>query len=240
MKKFLERLENLIAFIRSDNGTALGTLFVLAVMVYHTAIAFYVESNGGWVNGIFGSLFAIGIDFAVLIFVLRGNSMAYVFSIFQIVMNMIHFGEIQQVPFYYVSFGAYFISFSLPLIIAAYSHEVNKGLKIKSSEGKREIEEFSAVKETVQNNFEYLCDELTTIKTHSEEIHNETLKAITEVKEKVEASDTSTEIEFLKQELEPLKEAVDKSGKFAQAAVETLRNFKNASSEGREYYHEII
>jgi hypothetical protein len=228
--KINKKIEELINFVRSDNGVALFTLFALSVMIYHTGVAFYVESGkAGYISGFFASLFALSIDAAILVFVLRGNQMAHVFSVFQIVMNLIHFGEIQNTNWYAVSFGAWFISFSLPVIISSYSHEVKKGKKEQAEKDKETSNQLQ---------LQSVYDELATVQVQInqlEETQNSISQNLAEgIKEKIEFLEAKIDSipppdnEDLKNELAYVK-------KKTMAAVDTLLRFQ-ASSDKKHIY----
>ena len=236
--KLNQKIEQLINFVRSDNGVALFTLFALSVMIYHTGVAFYVESGkSGYISGFFASLFALSIDAAILVFVLRGNQMAHVFSVFQIVMNLIHFGEIQSTSWYSVSFGAWFISFSLPVIISSYSHEVKKGKKEQAKEDAEnqnqlqlqevidEIAELQAVINTVQADVNTLSLNISQSEEGKKQIE-EIESRISELQKLV--SNPSSEVQELQNDLAFVK-------KKTMAAVETLLRFKDNSDKKNLY-----
>jgi prefoldin subunit 5 len=236
--KLNQKIEQLLNFVRSDNGVALFTLFALSVMIYHTGVAFYVESGkSGYISGFFASLFALAIDAAILIFVLRGNQMAHVFSVFQIVMNLIHFGEIQNTDWYNVSFGAWFISFSLPVIISSYSHEVKKGKKeqaLKEKEHENQLQ--------LQDVFDELAELQAVINTVQADVNNLSLNISESEESKNKINDLENRITELQQvvlnpssELQEIKEEVAFIRKKTMAAVETLLRFKNNSDKKNLY-----
>ena len=128
MNKYLS-IKRIINYIKSNDGIALFTILSLLVTIGNTSYVFsrlsHFESEEYKI--IHGILFAIVFDFAVLAFVLRGRErISWLFSVFQIVMNVIYYWSNIENPG--EKFAAIFISIILPIIIALFSDEISKGV----------------------------------------------------------------------------------------------------------------
>lgn len=142
-------MQKLINFLQSKNSVALFLLLSLASMIVHTAMVYYIEDGKHWYDIIFSLSFSIAFDIAVIYFVLRGNQwIPYFLSACQIYMNYIHYDQ-QNAK---VSNAALFLSFVLPFIIAAFSHDIYKRNK-EEKEIEKEVDKFRREKELVEEKY---------------------------------------------------------------------------------------
>lgn len=122
-------MKKIINWIKSESGIACFTVLALLVMIAHSAWVFEAISHFkdySIASKIQAVAFAVSVDLAILVFVLRGRTWLSIgFSIFQVMMNFLYYYERLNSGFDW--FAAIFISFSLPIAIGAYSHEIASG-----------------------------------------------------------------------------------------------------------------
>lgn len=131
-------LTNLIKFFESKEAILLALLFALATQISHSIIAYSIIDtiilNNGKLNYIeisywsyfFGMLFSIAISVAILIFTLRNNKlMAYFFVLVEIFINIIY-SRLDNQYNQWLFYSILFLACIIPIIIAAYSHQVDK------------------------------------------------------------------------------------------------------------------
>lgn len=131
-------LTNLIKFFESKEAILLALLFALATQISHSIIAYStidtIILNNGKLNYIeisywsyfFGMLFSIAISVAILIFTLRNNKlMAYFFVLVEIFINIIY-SRLDNQYNQWLFYSILFLACIIPIIIAAYSHQVDK------------------------------------------------------------------------------------------------------------------
>lgn len=116
-------------YLRSEAATLTVLLFALAAQLPHAASVFAksLEFFGAYPENewITGWLFAIAMECAVLLFVVRGRiRVSYVFAIISVMMNLsyyymhgVHLFELPSAP-------VWLIAIVLPIAIALYSHDV--------------------------------------------------------------------------------------------------------------------
>lgn len=119
-------MKKLLEYIRGIHGIAIASFLSLFVMIFHSAWVYEAlthYTDWKWLSLLQAGAFAIAVDMAVLIFVLRGRKrLSMVFSILQIGMNLMYYYSHVESGFEW--FTAMFISVVLPLAIAAFSHEI--------------------------------------------------------------------------------------------------------------------
>lgn len=134
-----QRLGNAIDFLRSDEAILVVLFLALAAQLPHTAVVFHrvatayvawTVSVWGWtanagavVDWMHAFVAAISIEFAVLLFVVRGKVLlSWVFAASSVAMNAIYYwnGSWTETNFY----GSVLWSAIIPVAIAFYSHEL--------------------------------------------------------------------------------------------------------------------
>lgn len=130
-----ERLSRAIEFTRSQEGTLLFLICALVAQTPHSATVFHrvATSESWWLWAWFHAyFFAIALEFAVLVFVVRGKArLSWAFASFGVLMNLVYSYDVaywslawrEALP---VVAGALISSIILPLAIACYSHEVGE------------------------------------------------------------------------------------------------------------------
>jgi len=176
--------------------------------------------------------FAIAVDMAVLIFVLRGRKrLSMVFSILQIGMNLMYYYSHVESGFEW--FTAMFISVVLPLAIAAFSHEIATD-RLDSEEEKRDSQ-LDTLTETQKTTYDLYCQQSeilhsltekvkefeSVIQDHVEPLYDD-LTALTALLEGLET----------KEESEKIKSALNQT-------IQTLINIK-ASKDVEEMKKSIL
>jgi hypothetical protein len=120
--------ERINAFLRSE--AALLTLLAMALISQtpHTAVLFHrlspqvegVANVAAWLHAV---AYAVALEFATLVFVVRGQrSLAWLFAIVSVGVNLLYYAVGEWTPLYVVS--ALLVSFALPSSIAFYSHGI--------------------------------------------------------------------------------------------------------------------
>jgi hypothetical protein len=120
--------ERINTFLRSE--AALLTLLAMALISQtpHTAVLFHrlspqvegVANIAAWLHAV---AYAVALEFATLVFVVRGQrSLAWLFAIVSVGVNLLYYAVGEWTPLYVVS--ALLVSFALPSSIAFYSHGI--------------------------------------------------------------------------------------------------------------------
>lgn len=109
----------------------IATLTVLVVaLVAQIPHASYVFTHIGtqqetWFSMLHGAAYAIALELAVLLFVVRGRLIeSYGFALVSILINLSYYNMHDVNPFSSASFPAWLVSVALPVAIACYSHDV--------------------------------------------------------------------------------------------------------------------
>lgn len=161
-------MKKLLEYIRGIHGIALASFLSLFVMIFHSAWVYEAlthYTDWKWLSLLQAGAFAIAVDMAVLIFVLRGRKrLSMVFSILQIGMNLMYYYSHVESGFEW--FTAMFISVVLPLAIAAFSHEIATD-RLDDEEEKRDWQVFQ--------------NDLKTLKEEQENTHSRFLKLISDL-----------------------------------------------------------
>lgn len=132
MQHFIPALRKSIAFLRTPESTLLVLIAALAAQLPHSAEVFHrVSTSGGYaaLNWLHAYAFAFAVEFAVLIFVVRGQVVySWMFAGFSIAINLVYYWQdawlldvSDAAP---VALGALLSAVMLPLAIALYSHDV--------------------------------------------------------------------------------------------------------------------
>jgi hypothetical protein len=183
-------------FIISEEGIMLWTILLLIVMVSHTSYIFYNHAvTKDLLSIIMSIIYAIAVEIAILIFVLKGRTkLSLTFGFFQVIINLFY---------YYESLNEYaplLLSIEIPLALAAYSHEIFLFKKSqKESELKtKELETIMEVKENLESKIDTKYEELQILISSCFENINDladTKEYISEFElrlNKVEATDSKT------------------------------------------------
>lgn len=160
-------MKKLLEYIRGIHGIAIASFLSLFVMIFHSAWVYEAlthYTDWKWLSLLQAGAFAIAVDMAVLIFVLRGRKrLSMVFSILQIGMNLMYYYSHVESGFEWLT--AMFISVVLPLAIAAFSHEIATD-RLDPEEEKRDWQVFQ--------------NDLQTLKEEQENSHSRFLKLVSD------------------------------------------------------------
>jgi hypothetical protein len=152
-------VKKLLEYIRGIHGIAIASFLSLFVMIFHSAWVYEAlthYTDWKWLSLLQAGAFAIAVDMAVLIFVLRGRKrLSMVFSILQIGMNLMYYYSHVESGFEW--FTAMFISVVLPLAIAAFSHEIATD-RLDSEEEKRDSQ-LDTLTETQKTTYDLYCQQ---------------------------------------------------------------------------------
>lgn len=157
----IQMIAKILNYIKSNNGIGTFAILSLFVMLAHTATVFENLSHiENWFKKLQAYMFAIAIDASILVFVLRGRTwLSTSFSIFQVVMNLLYYYDNAAMRKESGTAGdginwiaAIFLSISLPIVIAAYSHEIAEGMKLDEDIRLKDIE--NNLKEEYERNLE--------------------------------------------------------------------------------------
>lgn len=152
-------MKKLLEYIRGIHGIAIASFLSLFVMIFHSAWVYEAlthYTDWKWLSLLQAGAFAIAVDMAVLIFVLRGRKrLSMVFSILQIGMNLMYYYSHVESGFEW--FTAMFISVVLPLAIAAFSHEIATD-RLDSEEEKRDSQ-LDTLTETQKTTYDLYCQQ---------------------------------------------------------------------------------
>jgi len=122
-------MKRINAFLHSEASVLLVLALALLAQTPHTATVFHrlADTSGtSWINGaswIHASFYAIALEFATLLFVVRGNRrLAWTFAIVSVLANAAYYWHADMATV--DAFRAALISLALPACIAFYSHDV--------------------------------------------------------------------------------------------------------------------
>lgn len=115
-------------FLRSE--AAILTLLAMALISQtpHTAVLFHrlsptVEGIANGATWLHAAAYAIALEFATLVFVVRGQrALSWLFAVVSIAVNLLYYATGELTPLYIIS--ALLVSVALPVSIAFYSHSV--------------------------------------------------------------------------------------------------------------------
>ncbi len=115
--KALEKLQS------SNAVLAVLVLALLAQMPHAQHVFFYLGTDKGWFGWVQSWFGAVALEFAVLVFVVRGKQLeSWGFAVFSIAVNMVYYYD--PAVALWVPRATWLLSAGLPVAIALYSHEV--------------------------------------------------------------------------------------------------------------------
>ena len=115
--KALEKLQS------SNAVLAVLVLALLAQMPHAQHVFFNLGSDLGWFGWVQSWFGAVALEFAVLVFVVRGKQLeSWGFAVFSIAVNMVYYYD--PAVALWVPRATWLLSAGLPVAIALYSHEV--------------------------------------------------------------------------------------------------------------------
>lgn len=122
-------------FLHSEASVLLVLALALLAQTPHTATVFHRLAEGvngvDWLAWVHASFYAIALEFATLLFVVRGNRrLAWTFAIVSVLANGAYYWHGDMTAAYIAS--AVLISLALPACIAFYSHDISSAAQIPS------------------------------------------------------------------------------------------------------------
>lgn len=115
--KALEKLQS------SNAVLAVLVLALLAQMPHAQHVFYHLGSDTGWFGWVQSWFGAVALEFAVLVFVVRGKQLeSWGFAVFSIAVNMVYYYD--PAVALWVPRATWLLSAGLPVAIALYSHEV--------------------------------------------------------------------------------------------------------------------
>lgn len=115
--KVIEKLQTLSAVL------GVLVLGLLAQMPHAQHVFFYLGTDKGWFGWVQSWFGAVALEFAVLVFVVRGKQLeSWGFAVFSIAINMVYYYD--PAVALWVPRATWLLSAGLPVAIALYSHEV--------------------------------------------------------------------------------------------------------------------
>lgn len=123
--------------LKTNNATLVVLVLALCAQIPHAADVFRLipytlsgaeQSAPSWWQYIHGYLFAVALELAVLLFVVRGHQReSYGFAVVSVAMNLAYYNLHGVWLFAVSAIPAWLVSVSLPAAIALYSHAVADG-----------------------------------------------------------------------------------------------------------------
>ena len=112
------------SFLRSEAATLALVIVAIAAQGPHAAEVFLrLAPHGGWLGILHATLYAIALELATLVFVVRGRQrLAWLFAFVSVAVNFVYYAGNDLQPAQW--FGGALVSLALPVSIAFYSHEV--------------------------------------------------------------------------------------------------------------------
>jgi hypothetical protein len=116
-----------ISVLRSQYAVLTVLVIALVAQMPHAQHVFYLRGHDmGWASWLQSWGFAIALEVAVLVFVVRGNVRAsWGFATFSIAINLAYYAQTTGSA-WYMSVIDWLLSVGLPVAIALYSHEVSE------------------------------------------------------------------------------------------------------------------
>lgn len=115
--KVIEKLQTLSAVL------GVLVLGLLAQMPHAQHVFFYLGTDKGWFGWVQSWFGAVALEFAVLVFVVRGKRLeSWGFAVFSIAINMVYYYDPEVAL--WMPRATWLLSAGLPVAIALYSHEV--------------------------------------------------------------------------------------------------------------------
>lgn len=113
--------------LRSKEATLAVLIIALTAQIPHAA---YVFTHIGkqletWFSFVHGSAYAVALELAVLLFVVRNRKVeSYGFAFVSVLINLSYYNMHGVSPFQLQAFPAWLVSVALPVAIACYSHDI--------------------------------------------------------------------------------------------------------------------
>jgi len=115
--KVIEKLQTLSAVL------GVLVLGLLAQMPHAQHVFFHLGTDKGWFGWVQSWFGAVALEFAVLVFVVRGKQLeSWGFAVFSIAINMVYYYD--PAVALWMPRATWLLSAGLPVAIALYSHEV--------------------------------------------------------------------------------------------------------------------
>jgi hypothetical protein len=115
--KALEKLQS------SNAVLAVLVLALLAQMPHAQHVFYHLGSDLGWFGWVQSWFGAVALEFAVLVFVVRGKQAeSWGFAVFSVAINLVYYYDPELT--WYLPKATWLLSAGLPVAIALYSHEV--------------------------------------------------------------------------------------------------------------------
>ena len=111
----------------SSKATLTVLCIALVAQIPHAAYVFthIGDQKEGWFNFFHGYSYAIALELAVLLFVVRNRQAeSYGFAAVSIAINLCYYAMHNVTPFQLQAFPAWLVSVALPVAIACYSHDI--------------------------------------------------------------------------------------------------------------------
>lgn len=117
-------MKDITTRLKSQNAVVTVLVLALAAQMPHAQYVFFVNNHDhswfGWLQSWGG---AIALEVAVLVFVIRGNTLvSWGFAAFSVAVNLIYYHDSSVA--WYMPRASWLLSAGLPVAIALYSHEV--------------------------------------------------------------------------------------------------------------------
>lgn len=113
--------------LRSKESTLAVLIIALVAQLPHAAYVFAHIGNQdtGWLQTAHSYSYAIALELAVLLFVVRNKNLeSYGFALVSVLINLSYYNMHEVVPFSLAAFPAWLVSVALPVAIARYSHDI--------------------------------------------------------------------------------------------------------------------
>lgn len=113
--------------LRSKEATLAVLVIALTAQIPHAAYVFthIGKQQETWFSFLHGSAYAIALELAVLLFVVRNRKVeSYGFAFVSVLINLSYYNMHEVSPFVLAAFPAWLVSVALPVAIACYSHDI--------------------------------------------------------------------------------------------------------------------
>ena len=156
----IKRLDFIWRFIQTKEFILLAVILILFSQISHSIYSYYEFSNSTnivmkFVNVLVGTMFAIGISFAILINTLQGNKkFVYVYGVIEFLINLVYYKiylGVDEINFVIVKV---LFSSIIPFAIGSYSDIIVK-FNLSEKQSVKSIDDFKTeVTENLKKEFE--------------------------------------------------------------------------------------
>lgn len=156
----IKRLDFIWRFIQTKEFILLAVILILFSQISHSIYSYYEFSNSTnivmkFVNVLIGTMFAIGISFAILINTLQGNKkFVYVYGVIEFLINLVYYKiylGVDEINFVIVKV---LFSSIIPFAIGSYSDIIVK-FNLSEKQSVKSIDDFKTeVTENLKKEFE--------------------------------------------------------------------------------------